>query len=148
MNNDTNRKPNLKQAVPFFRSLNMFESLKFYVDGLGFDIKNKWEPHGSIEWCWLERDGVAIMLQEPRKEWLEKHPQTNKLGEGISIEFQCEDAIALYHEFLERGLTPTEPTVGNGLWVTSVKDPDGFCLGFESQTDVPEETTYSKWKSK
>jgi hypothetical protein len=33
--------------------------------------------------------------------------------------------------------------VGNGLWVTSVKDPDGYLLDFESPTDTPEETVYS-----
>jgi hypothetical protein len=140
------RKPNLKKAVPFFRAYNMQESLKFYVDGLGFDIKIKWEPRGTIEWCWLERDGVALMLQEPRKEWVEKHPLEGKLGEGVSIEFQCLDAIALYHEFAAHGLNPSEPCVGNGLWVTSVKDPDGFRLGFGSPTDVAEETTYTDWK--
>jgi len=148
MDNEPKRKPNLKKAVPFLRASNMVESLKFYVDGLGFEIKIKWEPRGTVEWCWLERDGVAIMLQEPRKEWVEKHPLTDKLGVGVSIEFQCEDAIALYQEFAAHGLNPTEPFIGNGLWVTHVKDPDGFSLGFESPTDVPEETTYSDWKNR
>jgi hypothetical protein len=30
--------------------------------------------------------------------------------------------------------------VGNGLWVTSFADPDGYRLDFESPTDVPEDT--------
>lgn len=33
--------------------------------------------------------------------------------------------------------------MGNGLWVTSVQDPDGYRLDFESPTDVAEETVYS-----
>jgi hypothetical protein len=28
------------------------------------------------------------------------------------------------------------------MWVTSLKDPDGYRLDFESPTDVPEETVY------
>ena len=86
------------------------------------------------------------MLQEPRPEWVASQPQSDKLGEGFSVEIQCEDALALFLEFLERGLKPSEPFVGNGLWATSVTDPDGFRLGFESPTDLPEETSYTTWK--
>jgi lactoylglutathione lyase len=35
--------------------------------------------------------------------------------------------------------------VGNKLWVTTVTDPDGYKLFFNSPTDVPEETLYSEW---
>jgi len=30
------------------------------------------------------------------------------------------------------------------MWVTSVKDPDGYDLLFESLTDAPEESEYSE----
>jgi hypothetical protein len=136
--------PNVKQAVPFFMVVNMTNSLKFYVQGLGFELKNKWEPRGKIEWCWLERGGVALMLQEYREEWLPE----GKLGQGVSICFVCEDALQLYHEFLQNGLQPNEPFVGNKMWVTSLKDPDGYNLDFESYTDVSEETKYSEWTSR
>jgi hypothetical protein len=55
----------------------------------------------------------------------------------------CTDAIALYHDFIARGVAVKRPFVGNGLWVTSVRDPNGYRLDFESPTDVPEETVYS-----
>jgi hypothetical protein len=32
--------------------------------------------------------------------------------------------------------------VGDGLWVTSVQDPDDYRPDFESPTDLPEETVY------
>ena len=35
-------------------------------------------------------------------------------------------------------------TVGNGLWVTTLMDPDGYRLDFESPTDEPE---YTKWSA-
>ncbi len=145
MNDSTTPRPNLQQAVPFLRVSNMQASLKFYMGGLGFELKNTWAPRGTIEWCWLARDGVAIMLQEPRPEWVATHPPEGQMGIGMSIEFQCLDAIALYQEFTAKGLSPSEPFVGNGLWVTSITDPDGFRLGFESPTDVREETTYTAW---
>ena len=56
----------------------------------------------------------------------------------------CADAIAIYHDALSRGLTASRPFVGNNLWVTSLTDPDGYRLDFESPTDVPEETVYSE----
>lgn len=137
-------KPNLKQAVPFFMVTNMDRSIKFYTEGLGFEIRFEWKPEGRIEWCWLAREGVALMLQEYRADRVPKE----KLGEGISICFVCEDALQLYKEFVEKGLSPNEPFVGNQMWVTSVKDPDGYKLDFESNTDVKEETVYSEWLGK
>ena len=137
--------PNIKQAVPFFFVMNMEESLKFYLDGLGFELKNKWTPFGKIEWCWIERDNVALMLQELRSSSLLKS-SSEKKGEGISICFVCEDALALYHEFLEKGIKISEPFVGNNMWDVGLTDPDGYQLHFESATDVPEETKYSEWK--
>jgi lactoylglutathione lyase len=141
-------KPNIKQAVPFFFVVNMEESLKFYLDGLGFELKNKWTPAGKIEWCWIERDNVALMLQEfvQNKDAFHDGSTINKKGEGVSICFVCEDALSLYHEFFDKGLNPLEPFVGNNMWEVKIIDPDGYQLHFESATDVPEETKYSEWK--
>jgi predicted enzyme related to lactoylglutathione lyase len=63
--------------------------------------------------------------------------------EGWSICIFCEDAVALYREFEANGLDVAEPYVGNGSWVTSVVDPDGCRIDFESPTDVAEETRLS-----
>lgn len=131
---------NLKQAVPFFMVTNIAKSLEFYSKGLGFGLKIDWKPNGKIEWCWLEREGVAIMLQEYREAYLPKE----KLGIGVSVCIMCNDAIALYQEFLQKGLNPQEPFVGNKLWVVQLTDPDGYNIAFESPTDVAEETKYSK----
>src|ERR1700674_202581 len=64
---------NVKQAVPFFGVTNMESSLRYYVDGLGFKMKNYWipdraedHPDGRIRWCWLQLGDAAIMPQEFR----------------------------------------------------------------------------------
>ena len=137
--------PNVKQVVPFFRIADMDASLRFYIDGLGFTLKYKWVPDGKIRWCCLELGGAALMLQEYRKDGPNSLTDA-KLGLGVSLAFQCDDALALYHEFLSRNLQPSEPFVGNNLWVTHLLDPDGYRLEFESPTDVPEETKLSEWK--
>ncbi len=119
----------------------MVNSLEFYVRGLGFEVKVEWKPNGPTEWCWLERDGVALMLQEYREGFLPTVP----LGTGCAVCIICRDALELYGEFSQRNLSPEEPFVGNGMWVVTIRDPDGYELAFESLTDVPEETRYSDW---
>ena len=146
---------NVKQVVPFFGVRNMEASLKFYVDGLGFKMKYCWIPDrdedqadGRIRWCWLELGEAALMLQEFRKQgehniYLEG-PLTEipeKLGVGVSINFQCQDSLALYRELKTRGVPIARtPFVGNRLWCVNVVDPDGYKLWFNSPTDAPEES--------
>jgi lactoylglutathione lyase len=132
---------NVEQAVPFFGVSNMEASMRFYIDGLGFEMAKKWTPDGEgrVRWCWLQHGNAAIMLQEYRAS---KKPE-GKLGLGVTICFQCKDALAIYREFIARGVEAKRPFVGNGLWVTSVQDADGYKLEFASHTDVPEETVFS-----
>ena len=137
-----NDKPNVKQVVPFFGINSMEKSLAFYVGGLGFKMKNKWTPRGTIEWCWLELGGAAIMLQEYRTDGDHSWKPEGKLGSGVSTVFICEDTIALYRDFKAKGLKPSRPFVGNGMWMTTVHDPDGYVLHFESDTDAEEESVW------
>lgn len=130
---------NVKEVVPFLSIFSMERSIRFYIDGLGFEMRNKWEPGGKLRWCWLTLGGASLMLQE-----FTNGPPP--VPGGINLTFTCEDAIALYREYQSRGLNPSEPQVGNGLWVTHVADPDGYKLFFESPTDVPEETKLSEVK--
>ena len=138
---------NVVEAVPFFGVSDMQTSLKFYVDGLGFNVALKWEPDGDIRWCRLQLGGAGLMLQDFRKEDGSVRPPEGKLGVGVNICFQCQDALAIYHQAVERGLQAKEPFVGNGLWVTGLSDPDGYRIEFASPTDVPEETTLSEWQA-
>jgi lactoylglutathione lyase len=138
----TKAKPNITEVVPFLRVADMTASLRFYVDGLNARIAARWEPEGELRWCRLELGGTSLMLQTfgpALRERAAAHP----LGLGVSLAFQCADAIALYHELRTRGVDASEPMVGNGLWNTAVADPDGYILEFASPTDVAEETRLS-----
>lgn len=133
---------NLEHAVPFLAVSNMADSLRFYVDGLGFQVADKWLDEGTVRWCRLRRGGAELMLQDFRREsgqaWIPEGP----LGLGVSILFVCRDALAVYRELIARGLTPSRPFVGNGMWVTALRDPDGYDVEFESRTDLPEDTRF------
>lgn len=140
-----NDQHNIQYSTPLFMVSNMEASLKFYVEGLNFKIRNSWTPRGKIEWCWLQREGGSVMLEEARVTSEKPYLSGNKPGAGLSIWFQCKDSLVLYHEFLNNGIKADEPFVGNGLWDLHLSDPDGYNVHFESPTDVQEETKYSDW---
>jgi len=144
MNHETRTEANVRQAVPFFGVSDIQASLHYYVDGLGFEMTRQWVDEGQLRWCWLERGGAALMLQEFRTTGHDAWVPAAKLGEGVSIYLICRDALAIYHEITSRGIQAARPFVGNGMWVVSLSDPDGYQLHFESDTDVPEETVFSE----
>ena len=143
MTTEPKRAANVKRAVPFFNVTDIDASLRFYVEGLGFALKKQWIPEGRIRWCWLELGDVAVMLQEYWRDGQRGGAPDGPMGQGVSICFECADALAIYKDLISRGVGAQRPYVGNGLWVTSVTDPDGYRLDFESPTDVAEDTVYS-----
>jgi len=138
------RTANVRQMVPLLNVTDMTASLRFYVDGLGCRMTNKWLDEGELRWCWLEIGDAAVMIQAMRKEGHDAWSPAGPVGEGVSLCLMCEDALAIWRNARARGLTPAQPFVGNGLWVVSLRDPDGYRLDFESPTDVAEETVYEE----
>lgn len=132
----------VQQVVPLLLIRSMDESLRFYIDGLGFSVTNQWINNGRLEWCWLQHGDGALMLQEvvPKEKYVQQIEGRN--GLGVSLNFTCRDALAFYHLVKDRGIATKRPFVGNKMWVTSLKDPDGYDLHFESPTDAAEEMEY------
>ena len=146
MSVETKLEVNVKQAVPFFGVSDIEKSVRYYTESLGFVMKNKWSPGGKLRWCWLEIGEAAVMLQQFWREG-EDHKANvpkEKLGVGVSICFTCRDALEIYRELKAKGVDAKRPFVGNAMWVTAVRDPDGYELFFESPTDAPEESEYSE----
>ena len=132
---------NVREVVPFLRVADMAASLRFYVEGLDFTIEQRWADAGQVRWCRLQRGGAGLMLQDFRQDdgvW----STPGKLGEGVTLYFICDDALAIYREARANGLEPDRPTVGNGMWMTPLTDPDGYQVCFESDTDAPEDSEY------
>src|SRR5262245_8147562 len=121
---ESKTEPNVKQAVPFFGVMNIEESLRFYIDGLGFEKALDWVHERRLRGCWLTIGNAALMLQEFWREGHHANVPTEKLGVGVSICFVCEDALAIYRDIRSRGIQASRPFVGNRMWVTSVTDPD------------------------
>ena len=132
----------LHQLVPLLMVTSMETSLRFYVEGLGFVMKNRWIDEGTLRWCWLEQDGVALMLQEWKDDPSHPPRPQGKVGLGVGFNFNCADALAVYRALRDRGISTRRPFVGNAMWVVSLEDPDGYSLHFQSPTEAPEESQY------
>src|SRR5271167_3239786 len=92
---ETTGEANVQQAVPFFMVGDIGASMRFYVEGLGFRKTREWINEGKLEWCWLEIGGAALMLQEYREDSEGGRTPRGKAGEGVSVCFQCKDALAI-----------------------------------------------------
>ncbi len=136
---------NVTAAVPLLMVSNMERSLAFYLDGLGFTIQNRWEPGGRLRWCWMSLGGAALMLQEAIESTAEKMAAAGLPGNGVTLYFQCRDALAIYRDAAARGIHAlSEPQAGNFAWEVFFADPDGYKINFSSPTDLPEETLLSE----
>jgi lactoylglutathione lyase len=131
-------KDNVQGLVPLLSVGDMERSLAYYVEHLGFTMTKSWVVDGRVRWCWMELGGAALMLQGRAK------AQSGNVGDGVSLWFQCKDALAIYDDFHARGVDASEPEVGNAMWNTTLVDPDGYRLHFGSETDVPEDTKLSE----
>ena len=147
MDLETKIEANVTQAVPFFAVSNIEESVRYYVDLLGFAMTRKWIDEGKLRWGWLQIGSAALMLQEFRRAGHDSWVPAGKVGDGVSIYFQCRDALAVYREITRRGVKASKPTVGNGQWETSLSDPDGYKIVFVSPTGLPEDTEFSERES-
>ena len=42
---------NVRSVVPFLCVADMERSLRYYLYGLGFGMRNKWIVDGKVRWC-------------------------------------------------------------------------------------------------
>lgn len=134
----------VNEVVPFLAVKDMEKSVVFYIDGLGFEFKNKWVEDGVIRWCHLLIGEAGLMLQQFRTQGHDSRQFRGKKGEGVTLCFFCDDAVGFYRDVTSRGIDASEPFVGNMMWVTEMTDPDGYELLFESPTNVVEGTKLSE----
>ena len=123
---------NVRAAVPLLYSADIDRSLGFYCDGLGFTLRERWDPNGELAWCLLAMEGAQLMLQRAEPEDLAA------LGAGhsdVALFFLCRDVDALRERFLARGVDAPPPTVAfYEMRQLTVKDPDGRAIVFEHPT--------------
>ena len=99
----------IRQTVPLFAVADMEKLVAFYVDGLGFEMREEWVKDDELQWCWFQRGDIAIMVEK-----FQTNPPAN-IGAGLMLVFICEDAKAAHREFKERGIQVGDPFVGNNM---------------------------------
>ncbi|HAI12609.1 MAG TPA: bleomycin resistance protein [Phycisphaerales bacterium] len=120
---------NIRELVPLLMVSDLKHSLTFYIDKLGFQLCQQADDKGNLIWCRIEKDGVAVMLQQACLD----EDDMSKVGNGVTLYWICDDVDTLQSQFAANGLELNDPTVAYyGMKQLYLKDPDGYDLCFES----------------
>ena len=124
--------------TPELSCSNLKESLRFYIDILGFKIAyDRPEEYFSM----LDYQGARLMLEQPSKEtrtWLSAELE-KPYGRGVNFQIKTSDVDQLYKNtkdnncniFLdieEKWYRANDKEVGNKQFI--ITDPDGYLLRF------------------
>jgi catechol 2,3-dioxygenase-like lactoylglutathione lyase family enzyme len=107
-------------------------SRKFYVDGLRFHVKDRWEQDGKLLGLELVAGGCMVGLSQD--DWAKGRDRTKGVGMRMFLGFTG-DLEALADGMRERGVDAQGPLDAPwGARVIHVVDPDGFTLTFFRET--------------
>ncbi len=112
------------------------ESVRFYVDTLGFTVKYRRE---QPPFAFLEFEGAQVMLEQHHSSGWNVEGLIRPFGRGINLQIACEHVTALrdrvlsnehrlYMDLEERWYEAGEQLVGQLAFL--VQDPDGYLLRF------------------
>ncbi len=123
-------KPKLIGSSPLFHVSDLFKSLDYYCDILGFNRPRLWgEPPG---FAMPDRDGYIVMLAQVEE--LKEIPTNKKLTGGWDAYFWVKGGVeALFDEFRSKGaFIEYEPEYKQyyGHLEFAIVDPDGYLLAF------------------
>ena len=117
-------------VVPLLWVKNMAQAIRFYQD-VGFEVTESWKPDKETQWCCVEFQGAALMLQ--KIENFDTEQQKTSEDNGIQLYFITDDVDALYRQMCANGIDVSPPKIEfYGMKQVFLKDPDGRTLCFES----------------
>ncbi|MGE5125730.1 MAG: VOC family protein [Betaproteobacteria bacterium] len=123
----------LKSASPSFTVKDIYESLGFYRDVLGFTRKERWEQGGVLQGVEMVAGRVSLWLAQD--DW--KKGRDRVKGQGFRIHCETsQDVDALAERIRSRGGTLSEGPKDEpwGARAFTVVDPDGFTITIASAT--------------
>ncbi|MGE0454044.1 MAG: VOC family protein [Vicinamibacteria bacterium] len=115
----------LRSATPGFTVDDLEKSLAFYVDVLGFHVKERWQEGGELRGAELVAGSVSFYLGQD--DWKKGRDRVK----GVGFRIYCttaQDLDALADGIRRRGGTLSEGPVDRpwGSRDFAVEDPDGF----------------------
>ena len=117
---------NIRRIIPLIPVSNMQNSLNFYEGILGFQRVGHAMNGDHLYWCRLKRDGIQIMIEEGRKNFVVSE-------DPIKLCFITKDVDRVYDQLIVKGLLIDEPyNASYGMRQIFIKDPDRHIIWFES----------------
>lgn len=126
----------VRGLAPMLQVFDMPTSLKFYCQGLGFEVvANDGRPAPHFDWVLLRLNGSELMLNTAYEE-ANRPPVPDPVRiaahEDASIYFGCPDVDGACSYLQERGIKSEKPRIAwYGMKQLHVTDPDGFVLCFQ-----------------
>jgi len=122
--------------APLLCVFDMPTSIKFYCDGLGFEVVGTdGKPAPQFDWVLLRRNGSELMLNTAYDQGQRPpipDPVRVAAHEDTAIYFGCPDVDGAYAHLREMGITAKEPKVAPyGMKQLYLTDPDGYLLCFQ-----------------
>lgn len=121
------RQPETLRLQAFHPSLTVDDlqrSLAFYVDGLGFTIKERWERDGELRGVMLVAGRCELSLTQD--DWAKGRDRVKGVGFRLYAE-TAQDLDAMAERLRARGIAADGPRDTSwGARVLNVTDPDGF----------------------
>lgn len=111
-------------------------SLRFYTDGLGFTVHERWEEEGRLLGVMLVAGSCHIGLSQD--DWSQGRDRTKGVGFRIWAD-TAQDLDAIAERLDEHGIEHDGPKEQWGMRILSVTDPDGYKLSLTPpKPDSPE----------
>ena len=115
-------------------------SIKFYCEGLGFELATSdLKPAPHFDWVLLRLNGTELMLNTAYDE--DQRPQAPDPRVLAPTRtpvtyFGCPDVDGAYAHLRERGINVKEPKVAwYGMKQLYLPDPDGYLLCFQGRAE-------------
>lgn len=116
----------LRGISPALTVDDLAKSLEFYVGGLGFTIKDRWEREGKLSGVMLVAGRCEIGLSQD--DWAKGRDRVK--GVGISLYAETGQSLELIAALAkEHGIVPDGPKLAPwGDRILEFRDPDGYKL--------------------
>ena len=127
---------------PLLAVFDMPTSIKFYCDGLGFEIVGSdGKPAPQFDWVLLRLNDTELMLNTAFDSGERPPvPDPTRIGahQDAAIYFGCPDVDGAYAHLRAKGINAKEPKVAPyGMKQLYLTDPDGYLLCFQWRAEKP-----------
>jgi len=135
----------VRGLAPLLSVFDMPASLKFYCEGLGFElVTSDGKPAPHFDWVLLRLNGTELMLNTAYDaDQRPPAPDPARIGAhgDTVIYFGCRDVDAAYAHLQAMGLNAKPPQVAPyGMKQLYLTDPDGYSLCFQWREEAQAST--------